>query len=191
MMKIFLDVDGVLADFVKGTAKLYNHSVDIATTYDYWHALGLTTDQFWDGITATEGKFWRTLPVYPWANKLKRLCEDLAVTTLLTSPPKGVKHKNTMISGRVDWIHDNFGNDFTGYYVGMAKERLAGPNCLLIDDHQDNCEKWVAAGGHAFLFPQPYNSNADKTDDFKFVQKSIMELAGYLDRTAHGPGRII
>ena len=191
MLRVFLDVDGVLADFVGGTCKLYDHTPEIVTIYDYWHLLGLSSEQVWDGITATGGGFWSGLDAYPWCHDLKEYCDSFANTTLLTAPPKARRHHQSMLMGRTDWIHNKFGDNFTRYFVGAHKEEMAGPNSLLIDDMQANCEKWVAAGGHAVLFPQQWNSNADKTGDMSYVKEAIAELVDEIGRNPFKPGRLL
>jgi len=46
------------------------------------------------------------------------------------------------------------------FLFGPAKAFCASPERVLIDDYDGNVDKFRAAGGHAILVPQSYNSRS-------------------------------
>lgn len=159
--QICLDIDGVLADFVGGTAKLLGFDPAVVDTWDYYPLIGTTEDKFWRAIDAAGADFWYGLTPYPWLYILYKACKKIAPTILLTSPSNHV----SSVAGKLSWMHCYFGEKFRAYLMGSAKEFCAGPGMLLIDDSDANCCKFREHGGEAILFPRPWNENRSLSDD--------------------------
>lgn len=179
-MRIFLDVDGVLANFVGASGKLFGHTHDEVDEYAYYKSLlGLSSTQFWDGIRAhspVQGSFWREIEPYPWCRDLHTLCNTYGPVTLLTAPPGTVREdKRNMLVGRTDWIHDHFGETYDEYFIGIKKERFASPDAVLIDDLDHNIDFWTKAGGKAILFPHRWNANRHLVGDQMGYVKAQLE----------------
>tara|TARA_B100000700_G_C14367978_1_gene544625 strand:+ start:90 stop:317 length:228 start_codon:yes stop_codon:yes gene_type:complete len=51
--------------------------------------------------------------------------------------------------------------------LGSHKHLLAKPDVVLIDDSDEKCRKFIEAGGHAILLPQPWNANHGLVDPEK------------------------
>lgn len=178
----FLDVDGVLADFVRG-AMIKHRRRPVAGDWPpgEWNiagVLGMTEVQFWAPL---DESFWETLPLTREALDVVHMVERWFGKTnvcLLTSPPRNPK----AAAGKQAWIQTNFPNYSRRFFIGSAKYLCAGPAKFLIDDNADNVLEFNAAGGTAILFPRPWNPLHDLIGDpVKFVDSV---LAAHLGKPA-------
>ncbi len=153
----FVDLDGVLADFVGGV--LRHIGKDLPRSQMRWNIeeqLGIEPARFWGELGHA---FWAGLDWTAEARDLLvRVVEPLfgggARVCILTSPcrtPGGVE-------GKVAWIRRHLPAYGSRFLVGSAKHLLAGPGKLLIDDHDDNIDAFYGAGGATVLVPRPWNS---------------------------------
>lgn len=166
-IKVFLDLDGIIADFTAGYCELHKVENPFAAdrtfrgdeAWDVIKQTGLTPEEFW----APMGRdFWAGLPKTEEADEI---IEELDVRVglenvcFLSTPcmTEGCE------AGKRDWIRQHypgipalFSVTAKGAPVG-PKEFCAAPNAILIDDHTPNIQKWTEAGGIGFLFPRPWN----------------------------------
>lgn len=153
---VFLDMDGVLCDFVTHSLRAHNSNLkhDDINHWNMNEHLGITDDAFWEGVHAVDG-FWQTIPSYPWKDDLvdaaRRLGRQVKV---VTSPSKSP----LCFSGKKQWHLENMPRDIE-LIICKSKHLLARPDRLLIDDADKNCEAFSSAGGQVCLFPQPWNEN--------------------------------
>lgn len=154
-MKCFLDIDGVLADFVGQLCNKLNvdnpyTEVENRGTWDIQKFLG---DDIWD-IT-NNCNFWTTIPKLPDAEMIVEIIDSFFGDNvcLLSSPTNCPE----CAQGKVKWIQNHFPQYKDRYLLGRAKHFCASPNAMLIDDCPENIEKFVAAGGCGLLLPRPYN----------------------------------
>jgi 5'(3')-deoxyribonucleotidase len=151
---ILLDMDGVVANFVAASCAAHGRPEENINHWDYFTSWGITENQFWEPINAAGRDYWANLPVYPWFDELVALVKDADPKfTICTKPSK----QADCLAGKLDWIHRYFGKHFRRYIFATDKSILAKPGRLLIDDSDLNCEQFSAAGGSAFLWPQPWN----------------------------------
>ncbi len=151
-MKIFLDLDGVIVAFAEGVIKWYN--LDCTTEdFEEWGAIfdffsGSEKD-FWEGLT---DKFWLGLEFTKEAKQILTLVEPMK-PCILTSP------SHTSAGSKQQWIRENLPDYFKGgrYLIGPAKDFGAHSESLLIDDSEENIDKFRKAGGHTILVPRPWN----------------------------------
>ena len=162
--KVFVDLDGVLADFERAAFKLHGIPAKPFPTEAGWdiiHACNIldptrkmTANKFWG---AFDYKFWATLPTTDICDVLIEELrsvfnkEQLCILTAANSAQAA--------AGKVTWIKTNLPNFFwTQYLIGSAKQFCAGPQALLIDDRDLNVEEFRKHGGHAILVPRPWNT---------------------------------
>lgn len=137
---IFLDVDGVIADFRK---QCENHSCIKGNVVD-WEVIKSIGSKFWEDIEWTsEGK--------GFFNWLKKICaqEDIELFILTAV------HDQEAKIGRLNWLKKNVGLDKHHLIIvntGKEKTYYAQANTLLIDDFGKNCDQFIAAGGQAIKF---------------------------------------
>lgn len=159
-MLAFLDMDGVIADFVSGACKVHGrpNPYDDPKNHGVWEI-----DSLW-GMTARE--FWAPCNNNPdfWDNLEKTEDSDRIVCSvmrkfgednvaILTAPSLDPQ----CVPGKRRWIKKYF-PEFTDriIYTG-AKKFLAGPDRVLIDDRSSNVENFRKAGGKAVLVPRLWN----------------------------------
>ena len=155
MPTIYLDMDGVLADFFGGVEKLYG--------VDHWKEL--TNDKTKDlkseviaRITGTN--FFETLPKFPTADNLIKMVKDFTGGTysINTSPLRG-DNKNSAYYKKI-WIGKHLPKPqeiiVTGRKESYAMNKNNKPN-ILIDDRPINIQRWTGRGGYGIL----YQANKD------------------------------
>lgn len=167
---IFLDIDGVLANFYKGVAELFEIPeamllrVHPIGDYNIEKALCKVTSltmkeakaEMWRRITLAGPQFWVRLKTYSWGMRLYNLCGFLVDTpvTLVTQPAICAESSY----GKVQWIQEHFGLNFRDYLITPGnKYLLANEESVLIDDSDSNIDKFTNAGGFGILFPPPWN----------------------------------
>lgn len=156
-MKIFLDMDGVVADFVSGAIEvaalpLTHDQVDRWNFFEPY----MSAEEFWKRIHDTY-EFWEGLEPYPWAHELVELCKQYGEVIFLSDS----SHDDNAPSGKVKWLrrHGFLNADSSNYMLGRQKHLLGEDwHHILIDDSQDNFMMWP---GRSILFPQNWNMNRD------------------------------
>jgi len=166
---VYLDMDGVLADFFGGVEFLYG--------VEHWKELtnDKTKDlkkQVIDRITGTD--FFAVLPKFPTADALIEMVKKFTggKFSINTSPLRG-DHDNSAKYKKV-WISNNIEQPdniiVTGRKETYAKDKGTGTPNILIDDRPVNIQKWQAAGGYGIL----YQANRDSLNK---VQKGLEDYA--------------
>lgn len=118
----------------------------------------LTKPQFWNSITRD---VWASAPKSQEFDFILNRAESLVGrdnVCILTSPTIDPDS----LAGKLEWIHKFLPHRLhRQFLVGPCKHFCARPDSLLIDDSDDKCDKFRAAGGHAILVPRPWNSLRD------------------------------
>ena len=180
-MIVFLDLDGVLADFVGGVHEAFNLSYSYAEypyskgLWDWFAEAGLT----WDRVdSACNAEFWANLKwiiggrdIYNTAKKYSRQSGNSL--NLLTTPMKNI---NSTV-GKLTWIQQHLGENRRkqALITGAKKEIFAGPDTLLIDDWDRNVEEFRKAGGQAILVPRPWNKDSHLASQSAKTVKKLLE----------------
>ena len=159
---VYLDMDGVLADFFGGVEKMYG--------VQHWKQL--TNDKTKDlkaevinRITGTD--FFATLPKFQSADALIDMIKKFTggKFSINTSPLRG-DHENSAKYKKI-WISNNIEQPdeivVTGRKESYAKDKASGTPNILIDDRPVNIERWQGAGGYGIL----YQANRDSLTKVK------------------------
>ena len=146
--EIYVDMDGVLADFFGEWAKLMK--VDHFSKIDKEHKIG-------DALQAIRDKdeFWLNLPLLPQAKQLLSVIKQIKgeyniCSSPLADDPNSEPHKR-------EWIKKNLAFFppkeviITHNKPEYATQQDGTPN-ILIDDYGVNVDAWEAAGGTAFKY---------------------------------------
>ncbi len=160
---IFLDMDGVLCDFITEAFVANGKKFD-ATTYPKGkfaceEVIGCSTEEFWARIDECGEFFWESLQPYPWCLELVRCLESFDKVVISTSPSRSPH----CYSGKRRWLM-NMGLHRLDSMFGSSKWLMARPGRLLVDDGEHNIVKWEQQGGDFIVIPQPWNF-ATPTDD--------------------------
>ena len=159
---VYLDMDGVLADFFGGVEFLYG--------VEHWKEL--TNDKtkdlkkkVIDRITGTD--FFAVLPKFSTADALIDMVKKFTggSFSINTSPLRG-DHENSAKYKKI-WIQNNIEQPddiiVTGRKESYAKDKASGTPNILIDDRPVNIQRWQGAGGYGIL----YQANRDSLDKVK------------------------
>ena len=162
-MKIFLDMDGVLVDFIKPAMAAHGIHYTMYPVSAGWDIIAacnilapekkMTGQQFWRKF---DQKFWASLPKTDICDRLLTRVEGIVGAknvALLTSGqwPEAA-------AGKTEWVRSRLPSYFERLIIGTAKEFMAGPDRLLIDDRDKNVNDFRANGGSAILVPRPWNT---------------------------------
>jgi 5'(3')-deoxyribonucleotidase len=152
---ILLDLDGVLVDFVGGALRVHGSQLcpDDINRYDMVGVMGVSGVDFWKPIDAAGPEFWRDLESYPWFDQLYHGLKALGRVVLVTQPSWSWHS----FAGKKMWLDRVLGPSFRDYAFIKEKDLLARPTRVLVDDSPHNIASFLAAGGEACLFPQPWN----------------------------------
>ena len=155
MRQIFLDCDGVLADFDTAARDLFGRDSREAEEL-------LGTDEFWNRIVAC-GDFYRKLTPLPDAGKLYRAIAHYK-PIILTGCPKGGWSEQQ----KVEWAAEHFPN--VRMITCMSKEKylhIQNPGDVLVDDYLRYKDLWESAGG-IFVHHQSANASIERLAELGF-----------------------
>ena len=179
---IFLDLDGVLADFFH-PALARPGRADLATAWprgvrDMAETMGLTWEAFWAPLVAEGPAFWADLPPLPWMEGLLAAVDDLAPWTVLTRPHP----EPACVAGKLAWMNRHLaprkrGRHFEDFVLTRSKRLLAAPGRVLVDDSAGMVASFRNAGGEAVLFPQVWNAGHEVGDPLAHVVEALAALA--------------
>lgn len=164
MIRVFLDLDGVLVDFAKG----------IKTKFDMeYPKVRIPDHQFEEfhlelfGKIRTEGvNFWKTLEPMPGAIRMFKYFESkVSVLNILTAWPHTFHNRSDQLSaslGKKFWVESNLDERMSRRtIVCYAKDKHHQVNRfpkdinVLVDDMKDNIERWESVGGVGILHMSP------------------------------------
>jgi hypothetical protein len=139
--KIYLDMDGVIADFSKKYRELYKIYPHEADTYK-------TFDGFF--IKFIESREFAKLDLMPDAMKLIEYLKSLSIPTEILSSTSSEKRDADIREQKLEWLK-NHGIDFPAILVPgkRHKKNYSNAKSLLIDDTEQNIDQWREAGGVA------------------------------------------
>ena len=141
--KIYLDMDGVLADFFTEYAKLAG-----IKSGNYRDIPPASADPTLNKMVGTD--FFSRLPIFPTADNLVKLVLKYVKSYNICSSPLRGDHKNSEYHKRT-WIKNHLSPLPKEIIITGQKERYAvnpdgSPN-ILIDDRGVNIVAWRARGG--------------------------------------------
>lgn len=145
MTTIYLDMDGVVADFDAYAKKVLNNDL-------IQHAW---SEEDWKKLSSSQ-RLYRDLEKTPEADKLVKFCtlvskEQNWNLMFLTAVPKD-DDMPWAFYDKVNWINERYPNIPVMFGPhSYDKWRHCQPGDILIDDRPSNCEEWKKAGGHGIL----------------------------------------
>lgn len=170
--QIFLDMDGVIVDWDAGVRQTFG----VQWYPDKWEipyesVFGLSKDHFWSRIDDT--RWWGTLPWTVDGKAVYELVQGYEPVILTVARCAGAR------SGKPVWLRRNLPKIFYSgrYFItgGAKKHYLSHPAAVLIDDCDEYCTEWEAAGGRAILYPRPWNENRHILNPVSYLERMLME----------------
>ena len=148
--QIYVDMDGVLTDFERRFEQFAgvtpNEFIDQKTIE---FGKKKAEEQFWDLIDKQIGvRFWVGMPWMPQGEKLWKYIKKFK-PIILYSPSRDESSR----IGKGLWVKRNIpGTPLKLAYKADGKARYASPTSILIDDRDDNIERWKSSGGIGIKF---------------------------------------
>lgn len=143
-MKVYFDMDGVLADFAGGFREMCGKDAPVQGTS--------ADDEVYDAIRSTP-HFYRRLKPYDDMLQLFRKLRDTGnvdciILTGLPKPYRGIEDAEPDKRG---WVDEYLGPDTEFIAVDRRHKADYAEGNILIDDYPPNIEEWEAAGGRGVL----------------------------------------
>jgi len=147
--EVFLDMDGVLADFFAEYAVL----AGLPAGSSYRDVPAAKNDPTLNKMVGTD--FFYRLPKFPVADTIVGLAVKFFGGYNICSSPLRGDHENSGVQ-KSRWIKEHLNPQPKHIYIESRKEKHAtqpdGTPNILIDDRKDNIIKWEAAGGIGIKF---------------------------------------
>ncbi len=141
--KIYLDMDGVIADFNKRYKELYKIEPKDADTYK-------TFDKFFTMFIAE--KQFAKLDLMPDAMELINYLRSLSIPTEILSSTSSEKRDAEIREQKIDWLNKHNIEFPVNLVPGKRFKRdFSNENSLLIDDTSQNIDQWRVEGGVGIL----------------------------------------
>ena len=182
--RCFLDLDGVLVDFLRGALEACGAADMDYPKGQYWieEVLGVTRADMWSRFGDLE-RFFSDLKWHRDGPEIWRLASDVFYKSdgqlwlLSTAHDGGVG-----ALGKVAWVTRNLGAEWADRLIlAWDKRFAAGPDNLLVDDCPANVDAFRAYGGQAVLVPRIHNpAEGDAVDVVRaaFLEHLAKEMMG-------------
>lgn len=189
---IFIDMDGVLADFVSSAQRILNIPVTGTVPswgFKEWHeSLSTLSDgDVWKVISSAGVGFWEDLPRLPWAAALVDVCRSMSDNVrICTSCPRDER----VMGAKRRWLGKYFPFfDHPARFIPIKDKWLltGGSRCrILIDDSLDNINKWHQARGTAVVFPQEWNHWGEFNKRNQYLNWEHKKLCSFVEEIRLG-----
>ncbi len=170
-MNILLDLDGVLSDFFTEALNRLNKAFGKSLSKDEYisfntfnmdKVFGTSQETFWHTLEQHDD-FWCNLKPFPWARELLDVLSSKGEVTICTSP----SHHPICAKQKIEWCQDYLDLNSSSLMIGGRKYLMARPDCVLIDDYPKNRDRFLEAGGSAYLVPSNWNTKDLTLDKVK------------------------
>ena len=149
--KIYLDMDGVIVDFVESANNLFN-----VKSTNQWNSM---KKSHWIKINKIGEKFWSDMS---WTKDGKKLWDYLRKNyqkiQILSAHPLD---KGESELGKRLWLRRNLGSSYAANAIiclGIDKQTYADINHILIDDSERNIRQWNNRGGIGIIHKNTNNT---------------------------------
>lgn len=134
-LQVFLDLDGVFADFSARVMRLTGRHPDRLDRARLWRAVN------------RDKRFFAELELIDGCLQLWEVTRDLEPVFLTGAPSSRIFQEQ-----KREWVARMFGPQFTVHVVPKKmKQHFSGPGKILIDDTPENIAQWIARGGIGIL----------------------------------------
>jgi hypothetical protein len=168
-VKLFLDLDGVLADFDRGVIGLTGRHPREQSAREMWRAVVRAPDFFAALAFTDDGR------------RLWEFCRPLDPTILT-----GLPHGGWADPQKRRWVTEMLGPDVPVITcMARGKARYAAPGHVLVDDRESAREPWEAAGG-VFIHHRGAEHTIEALKSVGVAPKSRHDGAGQMQYVRSG-----
>lgn len=163
---VYLDVDGVLANFYKRAFEVlglkYDYNHPVLKKWGFYEDFNLTFEEL-DSICTID--FWAGLQWMPDGRDILKLVESYFNNIYLLTTPMPNPGSWT---GKKLWTERHLPEYSKRLIITQADKSLfVNSESLLIDDRYKNCVRFQNAGGYAILVPRPWNDGGPTLNHIK------------------------
>lgn len=163
-MIVYLDIDGVLADWVGAIEEMFDVELD-RSSYNIHGQLGLTRSALFEEL---DGEFWATLPKTALADEIMLWAATKGTVRLCTA----ACHESPEAAwGRHEWCNKWYPD--VELVAIKSKYLLANGQCVLVDDVANNTDLFTAHGGRGILYPAPHNAMRNVKDPLAYLERQL------------------
>jgi len=137
-MRLYVDLDGVLADFHKAMSELLGIKLDRHKGFG-------NGSEIWVKVDRAGEKFWSEMDWQPGGEELWEALKEYD-PTILSSP---TRHESSKTGKRI-WVREKLGESVP-VILESKKQKIASPDAILVDDRREVLDKWTEAGGLGVL----------------------------------------
>lgn len=174
-MRVFLDMDGVVANFTKAACKVLDEPYPAD---QHLNDYGWLFEKHGDARCYSKIKghlLWTSIEKFPWSDDLVHLVDKVSDGNwiFLTKP----MIDPWCYSGKAEWIMKNYRSYLKKLtIIGEDKSMFVrNKDDILIDDHPKNIKNWLDAGGSTFHWTE-YGAQYNPEE----VQKRLYDLEQFL-----------
>lgn len=190
-MKIYLDQDGVLADFDKYLLDRYGLVNDrVAYSTKHKEKTEAQMKLFNDIGKAMKDKgFFRNLPVMPGAHDLWKAAHRGTDRPYVLTALPGIGNDEEVTKDKRDWIHEYMNEvrddefiacmraDKVKYAISWEHGSSFPIQSVLVDDLPLNCDNWRSAGGYGILFQNSKQAITALDEAHKYIYGERIDVA--------------
>jgi 5'(3')-deoxyribonucleotidase len=165
---IYLDMDGVVADFVRGYKEQFGRNAYKDDSFTITHQC------------ATNPHFFRTLPVLERGRTLYNDLKDRFQIVFLTTP---MDELPSCRADKVAWAREHFPDVETIIFSSNKAEYASHEGSILIDDMDYNLTPWAEAGGTAIDFTALTNDKIKEKINDAVQPKDRVKIVGKTNLT--------
>ena len=148
--KIYLDMDGVLADFDNGLRELLN-----VTPKPQGHQTQAFQNEMWTKMAEYQHFYRDMKPIAGAIEGFEALWNKYVnKVEILSGIPKPHRNITFASEDKLSWVRKYLNEEITVNLVYRAEKKnfCKDSSCILIDDYESNIKEWNAAGGSGILF---------------------------------------
>lgn len=148
LCRVYVDLDGVCADFATPASQLLNKPIENSPTGDTWTPIGETE---WLEMRRQNPQFWRNLPLMPKALKFWSMLLSRVENVWILTAFDGTLWKDVP-QDKADWVAKNLNYPTKRVICCRRSEKKQYANLfdrphILVDDMQKNIKEFNASGG--------------------------------------------
>ena len=160
---VYLDLDGVITDFVGGVCRAFNKSnpyLKLTRDYTFWNAWPEISTGTVDDICTIN--FWANLSWAHDGHETLRMVLDHFKPEQIYLFTRPMPNPDSY-TGKALWVQKHLPKYNKRLIITqIPKSLLAKPDTLLIDDKDENVEEFAKAGGYGILVNRPWNKGYER-----------------------------